>query len=74
MRMGFVSPRGLAVVRKHRWAFRTEILQLLRGFAKLGPEEPLLLPELPKRVWPKLAGAFVSLAPNVFLRTTCSRR
>mmetsp|Transcript_71808 Transcript_71808/g.113841 ORF Transcript_71808/g.113841 Transcript_71808/m.113841 type:complete len:293 (+) Transcript_71808:83-961(+) len=31
-----------------------ELLQLLRGFAHLGSEEPIVLPELPNKMWSKL--------------------
>ena len=33
---------------------RKELLQLLRGFAHLGSEEPIVLPELPNKMWSKL--------------------
>ena len=39
-----------------QWAPRKELLQLLRGFAHLGSDEPIVLPELPTKMWSKLVG------------------
>jgi len=35
---------------------RNELLQLLRGFAHLASNEPIVLPELPTKMWSKLVG------------------